>query len=165
MDPLTEKMVRLYRETSLSKPKIAEKLGVTTPTVSGRLVRFFKRHPELKQRGGQSGSNLAGKKGPVKGEPIELVAAMSEHDFLKPFDWAGRLEEGIRKLTTESKSAVIRDDDFRKSLKIPQDKWRRLKRMGGYKEYQLVIHGSTYWCQKETKSRLKAKIELAEEVL
>jgi len=165
MDPLTEKMVKLYRETDLSKPKIAEELGVTTAAVSGRLVRFFRRHPELKQRGRKSGSKVSSKKGPVKGEPIELVAAMSETDFLKPFDWAGRLEEGIEKLTPESKSAVIRDDDFRKSLKIPQDKWRRLKRMGGYKEYQLVIHGSTYWCQKETRARLTAKIELAEEVL
>jgi hypothetical protein len=162
VDDFTKRILELYQETDLSRPKIAKELGVSKAVVTGRLDRLFRRLPELKVRPGQKPSKT------LSGElsfQDDLNSAMSEEEFLEPFDWQGRLDEGLHFLVPGSKYAVIRDDDFRRCLNIPKDKWIRLKRRESNKSYQLSIGASIYWCQPESKSRLKSKIELAEEVL
>ena len=91
--------------------------------------------------------------------------AMSEDIFLRPFDWKGKLTDGLNALVPGSRNAVIADDDFRRHLGISEAKWRKLKGLQEFKKYQLLVKGSVYWCQPETGKRLRARIELSDEVL
>jgi len=151
-------LLKLYHEDK-THGEIALKTKLSRTAVASRLQRYFRKHPQDQRRKDRGN-------GGVKLQPIQLVTAISEVDFLKPFDWVQRLREGLEKLSPGTSQAVIRDDDFRRHLGIPQDKWRKLKKMDEFTQYQMTISNqATYWCQPETRNKLMSRIELADEVM
>jgi len=165
MSMTTPELIELWKSSGMTYGQLADQTGLSKTAIASRVQRYLANHPEEKSKrrvkGNGNGSGSSVRLGEVK-----LPTAISETEFLKPFDWKGRLREGLGKLTPGSNMAVIRDDDFRRHLGIPEPKWRRLKRMDEFMEYQLQISGqSLYWCQPETASKLRSQIELADEVI
>jgi hypothetical protein len=140
VDLLTQKMLEMYQSTNKTYVDIAKELGYTSDVVQGRLSRLFKKQPELNNRNSKKS---------VKFDPI---------------DYKELIRFNLQLLVPGSKCAVISDSDFRRHLKISTYEWDKLKNIKEFKTYQLIIDNNLYWCQPETKSYLKSKIELADEV-
>jgi hypothetical protein len=155
MDKVMKDILELYKTTSLSVPGIGKRLGFSKDMVEGRLRRWFAKHPEDKRSAIRN----------CVPENTDLTLAMSEDEFVRPYDWKAKLREGIDSLIPGSNKAVIADEDFRRHLGISETKWRKLKTLQEFKRYQLMVKSSIYWCQPETGQRLRAKIELSDEVL
>lgn len=163
MKELTKDMVDLYQNTNLSYADIARELDTTRQTVRKRLKRLFKSRPDLDTR--NKGKNVQEEFESSDGTNTEKIKneSMSEQEFLEPYDWIQRVNEGLQLLEPNSNTAVIKDEDFRRSLEIPKHIWKKIKNRKDMKPYQVSIRQSLYWCQPETSENLRKKIDLIDD--
>lgn len=155
MDGLLKEMIELYKTTDLNYREIGDRFGLNKNQARGRIRRWLKKHPE----------HIRSERPCKRSKDKNIPDAMSEDLFIRPYNWKSKLREGLASLEPGTTDAVIADDDFRRYLGIPKNKWKKLKQMSEFKEYQLLVKSSVYWCQPETGRRLRAKIELSDEVL
>lgn len=162
MNAFTQKILNLYQETDMSYADIAREFKVTRHTVRNRLKRLFKQHPELDFRS-SSAFDITNKSEKKHVEKVKNES-ISEEEFLEPYDWITRVNDGLNLLEPGSNSAIIKDEDFRRSLEIPKHLWKKIKNRNDMKPYQVHIKQSLYWCQPETAENLRKKIDLIDEV-
>lgn len=88
-----------------------------------------------------------------------LNKAMSLDDFVKDFDIPKQIEEGLELLG----NGIIKDDDFRRELKVGPDKWRLAARMKKFEKFQMKLsNGSKVWGSPKSLAQARQIIDMTE---
>jgi hypothetical protein len=151
VEDLTKRIVEL-KESGKGFAEIGRELNKPASTVRDRYSRWV----GIDSKPAQTRASSVGLS-------VKLSRAQRVDDFLKPFDWMERLRDGLRALPQGS---VIKDDDFRRDLQIPDAKWAIVKRVSEFCKYQLRVGPTSQliWAQPATLEKVRRKIDLTDTV-
>lgn len=76
----------------------------------------------------------------TKKKPV--VKGVAVDAFIKRIDYAAQIREGVKTLLNDT---LMAEHDFRSSLNIPADRFRRAVDTGEFDANQVTHQGKTYW--------------------
>jgi hypothetical protein len=91
---------------------------------------------------------------------IQIAGLMKKEDFVKPYDIAQQLRETIGAFG----GGVIEDESLRRHLKVSESKWKILRNMEEFRDFQLMVCNRRIWGQEITLDEVRRKIDLTESI-
>jgi len=150
---ITSEILKL-RKQGMSPDEIAAKCGVTR----GKVLSTYS--AVARSEAAQIKKGLTTKVSSGEKKSILISGLVSKDEFVKPYDVAQQLRETIAQFG----NGVIEDDNLRRHLKIGDHKWRILRSMPEFTQYQCLVCGKRIWGQKKTLVEVQEKIDLTENI-
>ena len=151
MQTVIESEILKMRKQGVSMDEIAATCGVNRGKVLS-VLSAASRSEAAKIRKGV-GNTAGGEK-----KTSVIAGLVSKDEFVKPYDLAQHLRDTIAQFG----NGVIDDDSLRRHLKIGDSKWRILRSMPEFVQYQCLVYGKRIWGLKKTLVEVQEKIDLTE---